>query len=79
MITRYLKEQVKSDLEKKMVFVGGPRQVGKTTLAKALLIDGKGYLNWDVSEHRERILKKELPLTPLWVFRGLHLVFQGQT
>jgi len=72
MITRYLKEQVKSDLEKKMVFVGGPRQVGKTTLAKALLLDDKGYLNWDVSEHRERILKKELPLTPLWVFDELH-------
>lgn len=32
---RYLSEQIKIDLKRKMVFIGGPRQVGKTTLAKA--------------------------------------------
>ena len=33
---RYLAAQVLSDLERKMAFVAGPRQVGKTTLARSL-------------------------------------------
>ena len=72
MIIRYLVPQIKKDLLRKMVFVGGPRQVGKTTLAKGLLENKKGYLNWDVPEQRERILKRELPITPLWVFDEIH-------
>jgi predicted AAA+ superfamily ATPase len=32
---------------KKMVFLSGPRQCGKTTLGKSLLIDPKFYFNWD--------------------------------
>ncbi len=72
MRTRYLIPQVKKDLLRKMVFIGGPRQVGKTTLAKSLLFDEKGYLNWDVPEQRERILKRELPVTRLWVFDEIH-------
>jgi hypothetical protein len=55
-----------------MVFVSGPRQVGKTTLAKRILGQSDGYLNWDIAEHRERILKRELPATPLWVFDEIH-------
>ncbi|MBI4247857.1 MAG: ATP-binding protein [Elusimicrobia bacterium] len=55
-----------------MVFVGGPRQVGKTTLAKTLLKKPAGYLNWDIPEHREKILKRELPPAPLWVFDEIH-------
>ncbi len=69
---RALQAQVERDLARKMVFVGGPRQVGKTTLAKALLHDGAGYLNWDVAEHRERILRRELPKSPLLAFDELH-------
>jgi uncharacterized protein len=72
MIIRYLAPQIKHDLARKMVFVGGPRQVGKTTLAKIFLKDKKGYLNWDVADHRELILKHELPTTPLWVFDEIH-------
>ena len=34
---RYILPYVLEDLNKKMVFVGSPRQVGKTTLAKAIL------------------------------------------
>jgi predicted AAA+ superfamily ATPase len=34
---RYLEPQVRQDLKRKMVFVGGPRQVGKTTLARNIL------------------------------------------
>jgi predicted AAA+ superfamily ATPase len=55
-----------------MVFVAGPRQVGKTTLARALPGASPGYLNWDVAEHRERILLRELPPSRLWVFDEIH-------
>lgn len=71
-LTRYLAPQVRRDLARKMVFVAGPRQVGKTTLAKGLPGAKAGYLNWDVAEHRERILRRELPPTKLWVFDELH-------
>src|SRR5579863_3357941 len=73
MITRYLTQQIKHDLTRKMVFVGGPRQVGKTTLAKKLLKSATtGYLNWDVPDQRILILKRELPVTSLWVFDEIH-------
>ena len=71
-IHRYLSEQVLSDLGRKMVFVAGPRQVGKTTLAKSLPGAGDGYLNWDVDEHRGRILERNLPDADLWVFDEIH-------
>jgi predicted AAA+ superfamily ATPase len=58
---RYLKSQILGDLSKKMVFVAGPRQVGKTTLAQALLPSLTRYLNWDDDRDREKILKKEFP------------------
>jgi len=70
--SRYLAPQLRRDLAKKMVFVAGPRQVGKTTLALRLPGARAGYLNWDVAEHRERILKRELPPARLWVFDELH-------
>ncbi len=58
---RYITPYVAKDIEKKMVFIGGPRQVGKTTLAKALLESsqrGGRYFNWDYREDREDILKE---------------------
>ena len=70
--TRYLASQVQDDLATKMVFVAGPRQVGKTTLALDLPGAQAGYLNWDVAEDRERILRRELPATGFWVFDELH-------
>jgi predicted AAA+ superfamily ATPase len=36
-----------------MAFVSGPRQVGKTTLAKALLTSPQNYLSWDDSDFRK--------------------------
>ena len=63
-ITRYLGEPIKDDLARKMVFVGGPRQVGKTTLAMMLLGGGRrhpGYLNWDDTRARQGLLRGELP------------------
>jgi len=71
-LRRYLASQVERDSAKKMVFVAGPRQVGKTTLALGLPNARRGYLSWDVAEHRERILKRELPAAPLWVFDEIH-------
>jgi predicted AAA+ superfamily ATPase len=55
-----------------MVFVAGPRQVGKTTLAQALPGAKEAYLSWDVPEHRERILRRELPTGDLWIFDEIH-------
>lgn len=55
-----------------MVFVGGPRQVGKTTLAKKILDGKSGYLSWDIPTDKERILRQEWPHTSLWVFDEIH-------
>ena len=43
---------------RQMLFVSGPRQVGKTTLARQLAEDFRGgsYFNWDDQAHREAIL-----------------------
>ena len=54
-ISRYIESPVQKDLRRKMVFVGGPRQAGKTTLAKHLCqqagCDLKSrYLSWDAAE-----------------------------
>lgn len=59
-ITRYLKDVVKTDLAKKMVFIGGPRQVGKTTLAKEFISDPQQYLNWDSLPDRDLIKKHQI-------------------
>jgi uncharacterized protein len=70
---RYLEPQVRQDLKRKMVFVGGPRQVGKTTLARNIL--GKaaaGVMNWDVPAQRALILKQTFPRSPVWVFDEIH-------
>jgi len=53
--TRYLKPFIQSDLKHKMVFIGGPRQVGKTTLSRQFITSKKQYLNWDVLDDREII------------------------
>jgi predicted AAA+ superfamily ATPase len=58
---RYLAPYITEDLQSKMVFISGPRQVGKTTLAKGILTDhfpSGRYFNWDLDEDRQDILKK---------------------
>lgn len=74
MKNRYLYQQVNDDLSRKMVFLGGPRQSGKTTLAKSLLTsaNSQGYLNWDDSLDKDKILSRELPNTSLWIFDEIH-------
>src|SRR5437773_12080661 len=69
---RYLARQVLRDLRRKMVFVSGPREVGKTTLARSLPGARAGYLNWDVAGDRERILRGELPVARRLIFDELH-------
>ncbi len=60
-----------------MVFLGGPRQVGKTTLAQSLLHKYReghpGYYNWDLPLHRKQILGQEWPKRQrLIVFDEIH-------
>ena len=55
---RYLTKYVLEDLTDKMVFIGGPRQVGKTTLARELVsghFQHSGYYNWDNRQDRRCI------------------------
>jgi predicted AAA+ superfamily ATPase len=42
LIQRYLEESVRGDLEEKMVFLSGPRQVGKTTFKIKACPGGSG-------------------------------------
>lgn len=64
-IERSITPFVLKDLRKKIVLISGPRQVGKTTLAKSLMKECD-YLNFDNSEHRialsERSWDKKNPL-----------------
>jgi predicted AAA+ superfamily ATPase len=56
---RYIADQVAEALcERKMAFVAGPRQVGKTTFARSLLTDpSSNYFTWDLETHRRRMLR----------------------
>src|SRR3972149_5820517 len=61
-IIRYIEQAVKEDVKRKMVFIGGPRQSGKTTLAKHLCEQAgfdvkKRYLTWDEAEDRANVIR----------------------
>jgi predicted AAA+ superfamily ATPase len=77
-VPRYLENPVAAALAKKMVFVGGPRQVGKTTFALGFLgrnADERhpGYLNWDHPAVPPRLRRAELPPNePLLLFDEVH-------
>ena len=62
---RYIQKPVKTDLKSKMVFIGGPRQVGKTTLALSFLSEpnakSPAYFNWDDISDRPKLLRGEFP------------------
>ncbi len=74
--SRSLTKKIIEDLKNKMVFVGGPRQVGKTTLAKDLVSKGfpsKNYFNWDFKPDREKIMGYEfLGEKSLLIFDEIH-------
>jgi predicted AAA+ superfamily ATPase len=71
---RYLDVRVQADLVHKMVFLTGPRQVGKTTLSRQLTAQQGGqYLNYDVPADRALILKQRWsPQAPLLVLDEIH-------
>ena len=77
-VHRYLESAVADALKRKMVFVGGPRQVGKTTFALTFL--GKNadethpaYLNWDHPSVPPRLRTAELPAgEPLLLLDEIH-------
>lgn len=58
---RAQKQIIIKDLDKKMVILAGPRQVGKTTLAKSIstVWPGPEYLNWDSGKDRKIMLRQE--------------------
>ncbi|MEA1969128.1 MAG: AAA family ATPase [Thermodesulfobacteriota bacterium] len=72
---RYLSEIIKDDLKKKMVFLGGPRQVGKTTLSRFIANekDDYAYLNWDNPKHKVKITAQQwAPNLKYLVFDEIH-------
>ena len=74
--TRYLVNNIIEDLSEKMVFIGGPRQVGKTTLSCELV--GKNfnefaYFNWDNRGDRRNIINSNWPgNVELLIFDEIH-------
>ncbi|MBI2336788.1 MAG: ATP-binding protein [Deltaproteobacteria bacterium] len=73
---RNIKPPIISDLKEKMVFISGPRQVGKTTLALEILRGNQShpaYLNWDSDKDRIKIMHQEFPVDePLLIFDEIH-------
>jgi len=74
-IERYILTSVLSDLQSKMVFLGGPRQVGKTSLAEAIMqrFEGSVSFNYDNLKQRRQMRDEVWADTDsLLVFDELH-------
>lgn len=73
---RYIHSSITADLKEKMVFIGGPRQVGKTTLARSLGerdYSDYTYLNWDRRDDRRAIIAEQFKAeSKLLIFDELH-------
>jgi hypothetical protein len=73
---RYLTPFILDDLNEKMVFVGGPRQVGKTTLCRdfvATSFNNPAYFNWDNRTDRKAIMAATWPGdAELLIFDEIH-------
>lgn len=73
---RYLTPFILEDLKEKMVFVGGPRQVGKTTLCKNFIsthFRNHAYFNWDNRADRKAISASSWPAdADLLIFDEIH-------
>ena len=69
---RYLEKYIQADLTEKMVLLSGPRQVGKTTMARQLLV-ADYYLNYDATADRKIIMNEEWDRdVKLVIFDELH-------
>jgi uncharacterized protein len=63
---------IREDLAAKMVLLVGPRQCGKTTLARSLN-DAAAYYSWDVDAHRRALKESRLdPDARLWILDEIH-------
>ncbi len=62
MSERYLENLIQEDalVDRKMAFISGPRQVGKTTLGKSLLKGSGNYYSWDQSEFKRNWIRSPL-------------------
>ncbi len=73
---RYIQPPVIDDLGRKMVFIGGPRQVGKTTVALNILGGDEqhpAYFNWDYADDKRILLQGGLPSgQPLIILDEIH-------
>lgn len=79
---RYLDAQVRQDLQKKMLVLTGPRQVGKTTLSRQLVdeLPGAQYLNYDVAAHRAVMMAQSWRMSaPLLVLDEIHKMRDWKT
>lgn len=74
-MNRFYHDAILRDLEKKMVFLCGPRQVGKTWLAKKIAesFQHSIYLNYDRLEDRDILLREAwLKNTDLLILDEIH-------
>lgn len=72
---RLVHDRLLTDLGRKLLILTGPRQVGKTTLARSLMsgFERPQYLNWDVPADRDLILRHAWsPRAGLVVFDEIH-------
>lgn len=80
-IKRYLAEKISQDLEnKKILIIYGPRQVGKTTLAKTFLESEPAslYLNGDFVDDRERLKEPSHQMTEQFKDAKLLVIDEAQ-
>ncbi len=73
---RYITQQIRKDLESKIVIVTGARQVGKTTVAKSIT-SSYDYFNYDLAEHRIALKESSWDRSKnLVIFDELHKMLQ---
>ncbi len=74
--SRYLEPVIQQFLSKKMVFIGGPRQVGKTTMCLKFLtppdIQNPAYMNWDDLENKKSLREGKIPDSKILVIDEIH-------
>lgn len=85
---RYISTDALEDLSKKMVFVAGPRQIGKTTLAREIIgghFKETAYFNWDNRQQRRQLMAAKWPaaaqliiLDEIHKFKGWKAFLKGQ-